>query len=98
MSNAIRTVTLSLPPELANQVDAATQEEGRSRNELLCEAISFYLAERAWQRVLQYGELISSEHGLGPQDVEHAVAEYRDEVQGRQVRKLSWTLTSSYPA
>ena len=45
-----RTITFSLPPEMAEQVRRAVKEEDRTVSELLREAIRLYMEEREWRR------------------------------------------------
>ncbi len=45
-----RTITFSLPPEMAEQVQRAVKEEDRTVSELLREAIRLYMEEREWRR------------------------------------------------
>ena len=51
------TVTISLPPDLASEVDRLAREEGRTRSELLREAFRQYAERRQrWDRLFAYGE------------------------------------------
>lgn len=51
------TVTISLPPELAVEVDRLAQQEGRTRSELLREAFRQYAERRRrWDQLFAYGE------------------------------------------
>jgi CopG family transcriptional regulator / antitoxin EndoAI len=51
------TVTISLPPELAVEVDRLAHEEGRTRSELLREAFRQYAERRRrWDQLFAYGE------------------------------------------
>ena len=45
-----RTITFSLPPEMAEQVQAVRREEGRNMSELVREALRLYLEERELRR------------------------------------------------
>ena len=45
-----RTITFSLPPEMAEQVRTVMREEGRTMSELLREALRLYMEEREWRR------------------------------------------------
>ena len=45
-----RTITLSLPPEMDEQVRQFIQEEDRTMSEFLREAIRFYMDEQEWLR------------------------------------------------
>ena len=51
------TVTISLPPELAVEVDRLAQQEWRTRSELLREAFRQYAERRRrWDQLFAYGE------------------------------------------
>jgi predicted transcriptional regulator len=57
MAVSRRTVTVSLPPELAKRVDRAAKAEGRTRSELFRQALQQYLAaSERWNRIFEYGE------------------------------------------
>ena len=45
-----RTITFSLPPEMAEQVQAVMREEGRNMSELVREALRLYMEERELRR------------------------------------------------
>jgi CopG family transcriptional regulator/antitoxin EndoAI len=60
-----RTVTISLPPELAKRVDAVADQEGRSRSELFREALRQYLEHQdRWERIFALGEETALRTGL----------------------------------
>ena len=67
------TITFSLPPEMADRVNRLMEQEGRSRSELLRDALLRYIEESEWRRVLQYGERRARERGIDPADVEALV-------------------------
>ena len=71
------TITFSLPPDMADRVNRLMEQEGRSRSELLRDALLRYIEESEWRRVLQYGERRARERGIDPADVEALVDEYR---------------------
>jgi metal-responsive CopG/Arc/MetJ family transcriptional regulator len=63
-------VTISLPPNLARRVDELARKEGRSRSELVREALRQYMARgERWERIFTYGEQIAREKGLTEEDV-----------------------------
>ncbi len=76
MGRTTTTVTFSLPPELAAGLDRLAGREGRSRSELVREALRRYIDAAQWRRSLEYGERRARELGIGPGDVERLV-EYR---------------------
>ncbi|HEX6513002.1 MAG TPA: ribbon-helix-helix domain-containing protein [Chloroflexota bacterium] len=52
-----RTVTISLPPELAEQVDEIARSEHRTRSELLREAVRQYAVNRKrWDDIFSFGK------------------------------------------
>lgn len=86
MGRTTKTITFSLPPEMAGQVEKVMQAEGRTRSELLREALRRYLEEREWKRLLKYGQRRARELGITPDDVERLVDEYRAEKAQRALR------------
>ena len=76
-----RTVTFSLPPEMAERLDNAAQQQKRSKSEFLIEAVNRYIEECEWRQILQYGEEKARELGIGPEDVARLVDECRAEVE-----------------
>jgi len=77
MPRTSRTITFSLPPEMADKVEDITKEEGRTRSELLREALRRYIEEREWRQILRYGERKAKEKSIAPEDVEDLVDKYR---------------------
>ena len=80
MPRNTKTITFSLPPDLALQVDRITRQQSRTRSELLREALLRYLEECEWTELLQYGERRARDLGIGPEDVGALVEEYRIEA------------------
>ena len=52
-----KTITFSLPPEMARQVQDVMREEGRTMSELIREALRNYIEEREWLRTIRYERL-----------------------------------------
>ncbi len=80
MPRTTKTITFSLPPEMANRVNEVMKQQGRSRSEFLREAVLRYIEECEWRQLLRYGEERAREKGIGPEDVAGLVEEYRAEV------------------
>ena len=80
MPRTTKTITFSLPPEMADRVAEVMKQHGRSRSEFLREAVLRYIEECEWRQLLQYGEERAREKGIGPEDVAGLVEEYRAEV------------------
>ena len=84
MPRTTKTITFSLPPDMADRVDQVMKQQRRSRSELLREALVRYVQECEWRELLQYGERTARERGLSPDDVAPLVEEYRREVGSSQ--------------
>ena len=52
-----KTITFSLPPEMAQQVQDVMREEGRTMSELIREALRNYMEEREWLTSIRYERL-----------------------------------------
>ena len=52
-----KTITFSLPPEMAEQVQDVMRDEGRTMSELIREALRNYMEEREWLRTIRYERL-----------------------------------------
>ena len=70
-----RTVTISLPPDLAAEVDRLAADEHRTRSELLREAFRRYVAaHERWDRIFESGRRAARRGGLvSPEEVDAAV-------------------------
>ncbi len=80
MPRTTKTITFSLPPEMAERLDEVMQQQGRSRSEFLREAVLRYIEECEWRQLLHYGEERARAQGIGPEDVASLVEKYRVEV------------------
>jgi metal-responsive CopG/Arc/MetJ family transcriptional regulator len=79
MKTSGETESVSMPSSLLAEVQAAANEEHRTREELLLEAVERYLRDRSWQRLLSYGEERARSLGLTDADVPRLIEEYRQE-------------------
>lgn len=80
MARISRTITFSLPPELADRVDEILKQEGRTRSGLLRTALLRYIEECEWRQLLQYGERRTRDKGICSEDVGLLVEEIRAET------------------
>ena len=71
--------SVKMPSSLLAEIQAAADEEHRTRDELVREAVERYLKERRWQRLLAYGEQQARSLGLTDADVPRLIEEYRRE-------------------
>ena len=65
-----RTITFSLPPEMAERVQDVMREEGRTMSELIREALRNYMEEREWHRTIRYERLRERERDEKSQEGE----------------------------
>lgn len=70
---------MSLPPELAEEMDRLAASEHRTRSELLREAVRHYAQTRKrWDDIFSYGQRQARATGLTSEEkVADAVATYR---------------------
>ena len=80
MPRSTKTITFSLSPAIADRVDQVMKQQGRSRSELVRDALLRYIEECEWRQLFQYGEQRARALGIGPEDVSPLVEEYRAEV------------------
>ncbi|MBS3920318.1 MAG: ribbon-helix-helix protein, CopG family [Deltaproteobacteria bacterium] len=77
MARVTKTITLSLPPEMAEKIEEIMKEEGRTRSELLREAVRRYAEEREWKKIYHYGELKARERGITEDQIEDIIDAHR---------------------
>lgn len=77
--NARGSESVEIPAALLAELQTAANEEHRTREELLREAVERYLRDRRWQALLAYGERQAHSLGLKDEDVPRLVEEYRRE-------------------
>ncbi len=76
MSTA-KVISLSVSPKLAREAERVAKQEGRTRSELVREALIIYLAESKWRELRKYGAAQVKKLGITEDDVERLVGEYR---------------------
>ncbi|MCL5962532.1 MAG: ribbon-helix-helix domain-containing protein [Chloroflexi bacterium] len=77
MGRTTKTITISLPPEMHAQVEEAMAEEGRTKSELLREALRRYFAAREGRRLQVYAIIKAKEKGITEDQIEDIVDAYR---------------------
>ncbi len=73
MARVTKTVTVSLPPEMVDKIEELMKEEGRTRSELLREALRRYAEEQEWKKIYRYAELKAREKGLTEDQIEDMI-------------------------
>lgn len=77
MGRTTRTITISIPPEMEAQIGDLMRREGRTRSELLREALRRYVRDREWRELLRYGQAKAQEAGITEEEIEDIVDAYR---------------------
>jgi len=70
-------LSISLPPDLAFNLDSVAKKEQRSRSELVREAVRQYVFLARWRSLREKAVLKSLEQGLKEKDIERLVDEER---------------------
>ena len=73
----VRVRSLSLPSDLVRQAERLAKEEGRTKTEVLREALRRYSQEKRWRRLKLYGAGQARKVGLTAAGVARAIREYR---------------------
>ncbi len=77
MPRTTKTMTLSVPPEMAKQIEELTKAEGRTRSDLFREALRRYIEEKKWARLYRHGEFKAREKGISEEQVEDTIDAHR---------------------
>ena len=75
----VKTWSITLPPELALELEQVMKEEKRGKSELVREALRRYMDDMRWRKLYRYGELKAREAGISEADVVDLVHERRRE-------------------
>ncbi|MCX6089919.1 MAG: ribbon-helix-helix protein, CopG family [Candidatus Atribacteria bacterium] len=70
--------SLSLPPEMAREMEKLAREEGMTKSELFREALRQYIRKNKWDKIREYGIQKAIELGIeSEEDIEKLIDEYR---------------------
>jgi CopG family transcriptional regulator / antitoxin EndoAI len=69
--------SLSLPSDLVREAERLAKQEGRTKTEVLREALRRYGQERGWRGLQRYGVGRARKVGVREADVERVVHEFR---------------------
>lgn len=78
MPRTTETITFSLPPVMAKRMAKLMKIEGRTKSELLREALRDYIEKKEWKRLCRFGQMQARKLGITKDQVEDIVDEYRD--------------------
>ena len=76
-----KTITLSLPPGMLDEIDRLAKEEQATRDEILKAALRQYFQnQQVWKQIFQQGETWARELGIrNEEDVDKLIHEFREE-------------------
>jgi CopG family transcriptional regulator/antitoxin EndoAI len=77
MARTTKTISLSIPPEMAKKIQELMKEEDRTRSELIREALRRYMEEQEWKKIYRYGEMKAREKGITEDQVESIIDVHR---------------------
>jgi len=72
-----RLLSVSLPDELGESTDALAEAQGRTRSEVVRDALRSYLWHERWSMAAREVKARAEQAGVGPEDVERLVDEAR---------------------
>ena len=84
-----KVVSITLPPEMAQEAEQLAKRENRTMSELMREAFRLYKREREWNQANAYGRGKAKQIGITEVDVVRLIKEFRAEeaASGQRRRK-----------
>lgn len=73
------TGSIHMPADLLAQTQAVAEEEHRTADDVVRDAVERYLSDRRWQRTLAYGRERAKASGYTEDDIPRLIAEVRQE-------------------
>lgn len=73
-------LSVSIPDDLSERTDEIAAAQGRTRSELVRDALRSYLWREAWIGATREVRAQTERAGLGPDDVERVIDELRSET------------------
>jgi CopG family transcriptional regulator / antitoxin EndoAI len=73
MGRTTKTITISIPPEMEAQIEELMRLEGRTRSELLREALRRYMHDREVRELVRYGQWKAREVGISADSIEDLI-------------------------
>jgi metal-responsive CopG/Arc/MetJ family transcriptional regulator len=70
-------LSVSLPDELSRSTDDLAAVQGRTRSEVVRDALRSYLWRERWREATREAEAMAERRGIGPDDVERLIDELR---------------------
>jgi predicted transcriptional regulator len=72
-----RLLSVSVPDELAEEIESLAQTSGRTKSELVRDALRRQITLERFAALKKFGSDRAEAAGIGPEDVEHLVDDFR---------------------
>jgi len=72
-----RLLSVSVPDELADEIESLAQTSGRTKSELVRDALRRQIRMERFTSLQRFGQDRAEAAGIGPEDVEDLVDEFR---------------------
>jgi len=82
-----KVVSITLPPEMAQEAEQLAKRENRTMSELMREAFRLYKREREWAEANSFGRDKAQRMGITEADVVRLIKEYRVEEAASGTRR-----------
>ena len=80
MTRNTKSLTVTLPLDMVQQVEEAAEQAGVSRSAFLRQAVERAVRNHRWQEIKKYGREQAQRMGIKPEDVQRLIEEYRAEM------------------
>lgn len=72
-----RLLSVSIPDDLADEIDSLAETSGRTRSELVRDALRRQVRQERFTELQRFGQDQAEVAGIGPEDVEALIDEFR---------------------
>ena len=80
MTRNTKSLAVTLPLDMVQQVEEAAEQAGVSRSAFLRQAVERAVRNHRWQEIKKYGREQAQRMGIKPEDVQRLIEEYRAEM------------------
>lgn len=68
-----KVISISLPPDMNDDIQELAREERRSVSELMREALRQYIALNIWKKAQKYARKVAKKKDIHPEDIEDII-------------------------
>ena len=95
MGRNTKSLAITLPLDIVQQVDEAAEQQGLSRSAFLRDAIERHVIKGRFQQRRQQAEADVRRMGITPEDVPRLIEEYREEMAVEEAEGVRSTATNA---